>query len=828
LLLHGCASAPSNNDPRKSADDIDVISKKVEQYGIATASAPILVRADGNGGQSPFAFSLSRGAEKYYDDARKDIQGISATTEAIAKRLEIQARYGTNPTQQDAYDRSLAQYDANAADRATRSAASLAIAKAEYDARMAQADLEEDKEKKVQAIAAATDRYSAALAAASSAAAAPPTSATSGAGPELPAANTARVALPAAAAPFSLTDLVSSADPVVSNRAALTTAAGDTTTEGIFRLLADPAKAAEFSGRTAFFGVTMISVTPGQRTRRKFAADISVTAKLEAREVGGADVANTLAHAGLTGEQLARLGCDAGALRCGDKRDEAPKTREVKSFLPSSAYETLREDQRLESDASSVSNLPPSRVVWNQLPTDLKAGEITVKTTDGKKSLEGKPSGMKCRFMESEASILCTSDPSADPTVAAVSPMTETQVLDIGNSYRKQSSIALDLAGALEGAGDKRSAQILAEYAKQLQNDAITRTPQNLVTGYSVGSLFGYQIGPSFTANGSLSSRKGKSDDILQRQSFPALLLFGIRNEYAEPRIALVKDGNDERLVVLRPYISLTQSWHWTPRRVLLAPWYRLTEGERFDWVSTLETASENAKGEKKTDEYLLSRSNSLLATVGATTTYLPLPTRPRLNARKEFQVNSVLPLSARIDTDAKGTALDTTTTFVLDGAGLKGRKISCTLTHSGKPGAAPSSVNAEASVRGDETARCPMILPKDAAGLAILHIQASPEKDSKQVDSTFSFPIEIKGAPAPKAKAPDDDTANKDMKQQVKVITKKGAETTESTVQMKDGLSVRDATALIEAATPKSAPACVAGTAMCCTDTCPPAAAAK
>ena len=68
-----------------------------------------------------------------------------------------------------------------------------------------------------------------------------------------------------------------SKEPELNNRAALITAAGDVAVESIFRLLGQPDKAKEFMGREIFFGVATVSVNPGWRTRKNFAADLSVT-----------------------------------------------------------------------------------------------------------------------------------------------------------------------------------------------------------------------------------------------------------------------------------------------------------------------------------------------------------------------------------------------------------------------------------------------------------------------------------------------------------------------------------------------------------------------
>lgn len=79
VLIALCGSTQSviaeKEQWQEQAKQLDVVAKQLEQYGIITASAPLLVRADGDSGRSQFEFALKEGAKKYYLDARQDIQG---------------------------------------------------------------------------------------------------------------------------------------------------------------------------------------------------------------------------------------------------------------------------------------------------------------------------------------------------------------------------------------------------------------------------------------------------------------------------------------------------------------------------------------------------------------------------------------------------------------------------------------------------------------------------------------------------------------------------------------------------------------------------------
>ena len=65
--------------------------------------------------------------------------------------------------------------------------------------------------------------------------------------------------------------------PSISNRSAINTAAGDTVTEGIFRLLGNPAEAMKFKDQIIMFGVSMVSVNPGWLTNKNYTAELAVS-----------------------------------------------------------------------------------------------------------------------------------------------------------------------------------------------------------------------------------------------------------------------------------------------------------------------------------------------------------------------------------------------------------------------------------------------------------------------------------------------------------------------------------------------------------------------
>ncbi len=748
--LTGCATQPKKiTNPVEAAKSIDWVAKQIEQYGVVSASPPILVAANPEDSASSFDFELKRGAVAYYDEARQDVQAKIALASDRSLDLELQATYGRDITQREAYEAQKEEHTYNQTnDRALREQR-LAAAKREYDEQMALAAKNADPAAAAKAVSAATDKYSNALNDEKTSPGAEPTSATAGTGPKArDQIASARVepglTAPTPEAVFGLISKVSSAAPTIANRSAIITAAGDNTVEGIFRLLGDPAKSAEFSGRTAFFGVTMIAVTPGFKTRKKFVGDISVLSELQAREVPFSEITKLEAFDELPLRVLARIGCDSDSIGCRDI--DLPSlvayTGRKEASLLAEFSENEKTDRRIPATAPEDA--------FDLLPRTLKGGVINLVQHSADGIYSGSIGSMDCTTDKRGLNLRCRYQADFAPSVAAVSPMTESQVIDEGSSERDRLRLAADLAVAMSKAGDNRSARIFAEYARTLQKDAISRTPQNTVTGYSNGSMFGYQIGPSFAAVTDHNSSKAQSGDILQRQSFPALLLFGVRTEATTPQAYLIRlrafDPNwreealdnpenkkplQMRVVVLRSFVSLRQTWRWSPLRRIFSPWFRIREQERAQWVEDLYDARKFNPGSGSADSYVQTRVDSLLTSVGATESLIPLPSHI---ARVPLDLKSVLPTQWRMDLDDKKQPKPTAVRLVLQGRGFKDRTLACALASKGTP-----IKDVTPDVFGDRVATCTFTVSPENVGAMIPKLT---DKDSGAV--AYGAPIEV------------------------------------------------------------------------------------
>jgi len=149
------------------------------------------------------------------------------------------------------------------------------------------------------------------------------------------------------------------------------------------------------------------------------------------------------------------------------------------------------------------------------------------------------------------------------PLVAGISPLMETQVLDLKDSYGRQDQVAIALAAALRMGGQKGSAQIFDRYMRQQTKTAVTLSSLPVVNTFSAsGGLFGFQVGPRLRALNNPASRIGGSANVLDRQSFPAVLIIGMDRADISPTICKDYDG---KYYVFEPQLLIRQTSRWNP-----------------------------------------------------------------------------------------------------------------------------------------------------------------------------------------------------------------------------------------------------------------------
>lgn len=302
--------------------------------------------------------------------------------------------------------------------------------------------------------------------------------------------------------PFTPQALYASNTPGVSNevRSALLASAGDNAIKAILSLLGDPSKISSFSDKTVMFGVTMVSVNPGWLTRQNFSADVSSKIALDFKPAG----------------QAVR---DAFA--------EASTTKDP-------------------TESSTIANL-------------LKCIEETQKSPDGVSTIDFN----KFKPAQYDPFVLRNEEPrrERDVVVAAVSPMAESQMLDLQSSTDRRREVALQLSLALSYAGVKGAADKFFQWASQEKQDVQSRTSNIVVNSYNFsGGVFGFEIGPRLSAN---QKTGAASVEKMDRQTFPVLLLIGFNKEELRPRVRIYNKEPSAACELHEPLITIDTQTEW-------------------------------------------------------------------------------------------------------------------------------------------------------------------------------------------------------------------------------------------------------------------------
>jgi hypothetical protein len=319
--------------------------------------------------------------------------------------------------------------------------------------------------------------------------------------------------------------------PTLSNREAIAIAAGDKAVENIYRLLGSEEQAKKFKDKSVIFGAATVSVSPGWRTRKDFAAtisaDIRITYDVPARR-----------------EVIERL-------ICFNKLSNNLRRALSKSYKITP--ECLKEDSQV-----SFEN-------FQQIPAEFA-----------------------CTIEDPDKRELCSSDDPYEvnfPMVIAVSPMTETQALGLTNSSRQIAELSLALAGILREMGGEATAQVFDQYVKSVQKDSKIMSLNSVSNAFSHGGgIFGYRIGPKFKSL-DLQDDDDEFGNILEAQSFPIFILMGTDEGYLYPKIMDCGQFPDDvnkpsacknhklNLIVYEPVLNIIQSAHWSP---ITDHWYSL------------------------------------------------------------------------------------------------------------------------------------------------------------------------------------------------------------------------------------------------------------
>lgn len=460
-LLGGCTppSALRNfdGDPwvKQNAEALDRMAARLDEYGTVGMSAPLIMVPD-----ESFNFDLpDQGPEKYFKEAKSELQARAAALEQNVSLLGLNVSANIDPVKRAA------------------AAANIAAAKLRLDTALKAAEQVEDPQQRAADQAKAREDYAAALKANAGEA---PTDAQGEASKGTPAA---QGVLPEADKKFVAPGALLGTSPAVisTNRSALIVAAGDTAVEGILHAMHSSEIPTGLLGKQKLFAASMVSVTPGWRTRSDFAARV-----------------------------------------------------------------TIRPTLRFE---------PARTEVARYVLEDLNNGGVA-----NCGQLMGQPAAMvKYRTLDPK---LKPREPAA---ISAVSPMTDTQHLQLANSQRQRKERALQLALALQSAGLNAGAKLFYEHLKDLEKDVLTDNREVPITAFATGHQFGYEIGPELWAQTDPSASKATPGYRLVRQSFPTLILLGFEDEELKPRLKCDPEHPEAAPTVVEPHLYIEQTRRWVP-----------------------------------------------------------------------------------------------------------------------------------------------------------------------------------------------------------------------------------------------------------------------
>lgn len=512
MLLLGLGLAPGAQGD--ALDDVgrglDRTSRQLEEFGSVSISAP-LFSAPGE----DFKFDLHRGATNYFDDARTSVQGGAALSQQVVQSLAAQLQGQFDPTIAGAQAVKLAEFSRQQGLFQRRQSLLETASEAQLQADLARATSLTDTTERAKAEADARQAY-ALRAPGGSNAPVFPTAASANA--ELPGLLTNKLERPQVRDTLTSQQFTAfqglmptfgtNFQPRINNRSALITAAGDVAVESMFRLLGEPQKAGEYSGKEVFFGVATVAVNPGWRTTRGYAANVSARLEVTYQKARREVVTRMLQF-------------NTNVLNS-----------ELRDWLGSSYGFSEFECQRY--GIKKLTNEYPSKSDRASNP----------------------PIPVHLRFV-----------PNAAPQqvmVSAVSPMTDVETLDLATSTRRQSELMLSLIASFAQAGMTAQGSVLEQFVKRNEGDFRSRNAVATVNTYSMGGgVFGFEIGPRWRAIGRLDRPKPKVDEVLDRQTFPVLLIAGVDRASLHP---LIQD-NVTNLIVWEPVLSISQTPRWAPAK---------------------------------------------------------------------------------------------------------------------------------------------------------------------------------------------------------------------------------------------------------------------
>jgi Fibronectin type III domain len=558
---------------------MDEMVERQAEFGTISVSAPILSAPD-----SVFTFQPGKTASDFYSDAKNSIQARASEFQQQLTSFGLGANVSINPVAAAGYLAQLQQYEAAVnQNNATTAAATQqqAIVNAAAQQALA-ADLKAaatpaDYATAISNYQTATQGKGPAAVPAFPTALAPTTAPTLVTPPDV----SSKFATSANGPLFSgFQQLANNPNPLtISDRTALVTAAGDNAVSAMFQVMGNPQLSQAFHNKRILFGVCTVSVNPGWRTHKGYAANVGMECSYKGLTARATVLQQFVKYPKVPAALRLRLAIDQDLSLPNDKavidlvKSIAKNTPQLQKWCVGADTPTLTEQ---EMDA---------------LSTDLGSPAI--------------PPAYKDRQDDTHSNRLL---------LAAVSPLTDVQTLDLSSSFRQEQELAINLAFQLQLAGSSGQAQTFLKFAKSLEQDFSSLTPDVVANSYSTGEMFGFQVGPQLRAIE--EARRGKASgpgEILERQSFPALVIYGFDADDILPYVTVTPDGKYQ---LLEPVVNMVSAHSWVSVDGKRPLW---TETERLQmafWLKKYLSRLNSFDADPPTLRYTINRINELCTMV--------------------------------------------------------------------------------------------------------------------------------------------------------------------------------------------------------------------
>lgn len=489
----------------KMGKAVDNMAADVEQFGTVNMSSPLLTMPT-----RKLGFDLDISAKAFYINAKKEVMGRALSATAIARSLGVDVQGAADLGQVKSAEVSAKQleideqrYEALVASRTKR-------AENAYNEGLVKVEAATTTEDKAKARTAAENARDTILredlssfkpktGEASSSPDLPGSAAGQAAGngaPRVSSDLTSKVNLDAFSGVGDDAKKVFAGELALPDLDAVKAAESAASLQGLSRFFHQPTEVMQFQGKIVMMGAVTVSVMPGWRTRKDFAAEVVMV--------------NQYTYVPARREVVERM------------------TRDLN--LPEKLRERLAYDYQLLPRA-----LNGDGQEW------INRGPVTI--PEYLKYKEKEPTGMR-------------------PLVSGISPMSQSDTLDLASVFKRQDETAIALAATLKATGWNAQSKIFNQFVKNQKKDVQTRSSSATVATYSrAGGVVGFQIGPRLKALADPASRSNKSAFILERQAFPALLVYGLDAADIYPRI----ECRGGRLFVHEANIKNTQRSYWQP-----------------------------------------------------------------------------------------------------------------------------------------------------------------------------------------------------------------------------------------------------------------------